>query len=274
MRKKQLKGVHSHIQLPNSILQQFRDEADPEGKVWFLDMRSGLIRRKSAKKLGTSKGYYSEPIEMLWNQQVESPFSKLNCRVRNFCAGKAERITLSPEDIETVKRYIKGAAVRSGIAYDALQRNSIFGQFLPEQFMHDYLSEFAMRSTNVLDELLSDLSVNILLNRPERCFVVPRNCFYQVLMSDYNIWVAPVSPQCALLLFSEESPHVADESYFVIDCPSEIDRMNLCALKYEFNYNCDFIASSRQDELVFLQHFLQDNKAWQSRVENRNSSDQ
>lgn len=257
MRKGELMGIHSHIQLPNSILQHFREGTDPERKVWYLDMHSGLIQRKSAKKLGTSKGYFSDLIERFWNQQVESPISELNCRVRNFCRGEAECIWLSPEDINTVKLYIKGAAARSGIAYDEMQRNSVYGQFLPEQFMHDYLSEFAMRSTNVLDELLSVLSVTILLNRTERRFVVPRNCFYQVLIADFFIWVAPISPQCALLLYPEDRYHIADDSYFTIDSPLEVDRMNLCALKYEHTFNCDFIAASRRDELEFLQHCLQ-----------------
>ena len=87
-RKGELMGIHSHIQLPNSILQHFREGTDPERKVWYLDMHSGLIQRKSAKKLGTSKGYFSDLIERFWNQQVESPISELNCRVRNFCRGK------------------------------------------------------------------------------------------------------------------------------------------------------------------------------------------
>ena len=39
-------NVNSHIQVPNAILKQFRDEEDPEKKVWYLD----LARRGQAKR--------------------------------------------------------------------------------------------------------------------------------------------------------------------------------------------------------------------------------
>ena len=53
-------SIHSHVQLPYSILKRFRDETTAEKKVWYLDISSGYIMQKEARKLGTSKGYYSE----------------------------------------------------------------------------------------------------------------------------------------------------------------------------------------------------------------------
>lgn len=51
-------GIHSHIQIPHGILKYFRDETDQSKRVWFLDISSGQILQKSAKKLGTQKGLY------------------------------------------------------------------------------------------------------------------------------------------------------------------------------------------------------------------------
>ena len=51
-------NINSHVQLPNCVLRNFRDETDPEKKVWYLDVQTGDILRKSSKKLGTCKGYY------------------------------------------------------------------------------------------------------------------------------------------------------------------------------------------------------------------------
>jgi len=48
-------NINSHIQLPNCVLRNFRDETDPEKKVWYLDVQTGDILRKSSKKLGTRK---------------------------------------------------------------------------------------------------------------------------------------------------------------------------------------------------------------------------
>ena len=36
-------NVNSHIQVPNAILKQFRDEEDPEKKVWYLDLAKKVV---------------------------------------------------------------------------------------------------------------------------------------------------------------------------------------------------------------------------------------
>ena len=45
-------NVNSHIQVPNAILKQFRDEEDPEKKVWYLDLATGEVKRSASGKLG------------------------------------------------------------------------------------------------------------------------------------------------------------------------------------------------------------------------------
>lgn len=65
-------NINSHVQLPNCVLRNFRDETDPEKKVWYLDVRTGDILRKSSKKLGTRKGYYSEAGERFWAENIEN----------------------------------------------------------------------------------------------------------------------------------------------------------------------------------------------------------
>ena len=42
-------NINSHIQLSNCVLRNFRDEIDPEKKVWYLDVQTGDIMRKSSK---------------------------------------------------------------------------------------------------------------------------------------------------------------------------------------------------------------------------------
>lgn len=39
-------NINSHVQLPNCVLRNFRDETDPEKKVWYLDVQTGDILRK------------------------------------------------------------------------------------------------------------------------------------------------------------------------------------------------------------------------------------
>lgn len=51
-----MKNINSHIQIPNAVLKQFRDEKDPEKKVWYLDLATGEVKRSASGKLGTEKG--------------------------------------------------------------------------------------------------------------------------------------------------------------------------------------------------------------------------
>lgn len=82
-----MKNINSHIQIPNAVLKQFRDEKDPEKKVWYLDLATGEVKRSASGKLGTEKGYYSEGIEQFWSATIESPIAALNARIRKSCDG-------------------------------------------------------------------------------------------------------------------------------------------------------------------------------------------
>ena len=74
-------NINSHVQLPNCVLRNFRDETDPEKKVWYLDVQTGDILRKSSKKLGTCKGYYSETGERFLAENIENPLSIITHRI-------------------------------------------------------------------------------------------------------------------------------------------------------------------------------------------------
>ena len=93
-------AINSHVQIPAQILKNFRDESDPEKKVWYLDISSGRIYKTAASKLGTSKGYYSMAGEDFWSRSLESPLGTLNKKIRTFCESGTERIIVASEDID------------------------------------------------------------------------------------------------------------------------------------------------------------------------------
>lgn len=254
-------GIHSHIQLPNLILQHFRDESDPEKKVWYLDISSGRILRKSAGRLGTAKGYYSEVGEKFWDQNIEAPLGELNARIRAFCNGETETITIKKEDAVLAKQYIKAAAVRSNLAYQAMKESSVTASLYSEQANHDALSFFGMRASPQFDQQFEDLAVTIIANRTDRHLVVPRNCYYCVSHWNVRNYVAPISPWCAILLLPAKHLHIVNGGYVVIDDASQVDIMNVHALKYEYMFNADFVASACRTELEMLRKFQTENLA-------------
>lgn len=249
-----MKNINSHIQLPNGILKYFRDECDPEKKVWYLDISTGNIMRKPAGKLGTSKGYFSEAGESFWNEEIEAPLTRLNKKIRLFTDSNVESIQLSAEDIAIFKRYIKAAAVRSNLAYKAMMNKSVTAALYTDQENHDALSYFGLNAFGEFDQLLMKMNVSILLNRTPRFLVVPRNCYYSISSSGKETLVAPISPTCALLYLTEN----IQGYYAEVTNSTDIELMNVAALKYEYMFNGAFVASNSQFELKALQYFRQE----------------
>ena len=106
-------NINSHIQLPNCVLRNFRDETDPEKKVWYLDVQTGDILRKSSKKLGTRKEYYSETGERFWAENIENPLSIITRKIQKNCTGEIPCLQISADDADACKRYIKAAFILS-----------------------------------------------------------------------------------------------------------------------------------------------------------------
>lgn len=256
-------AIHSHIQIPKTILRHFRDETDLEKKVWYLNVATNQIAKKSANLLGTAKGYYSNEGEAYWSKTIEDPIGKLNLQVLAFCSGEIKTTAFQPNDMEVVKRYIQSAMVRSKSAFTAMKTVITNPEEYTEQQMHDALSVIGM---TVVGEITDELNFNkmvasILANRTARSFVVPSNCFYCVERNSYPNYIMPISPKGALLLLPKEQLENGIGNYGVIDDPEQVRRLNRHALKYECLINGAFVAADCRAELEDLQKLLM-NPPW------------
>lgn len=251
-------SIHSHIQIPNTVLKHFRDESDPEHKIWYLDISTKQIKKKSAKRLGTAKGYYSINGEHYWSSIIETPIGRLNQQVLSFCAGDISTVTIHPDDMNIVKRYIQSAMVRSNLAFEAMKAEMAYLDEYTEQQLHDAFSVIGMsivgEITNALD--FDKMVATILVNRTERNLVVPRNCFYCVLRDGYPNYIMPISPKGALLLMPKIQLWKPGHNYGVIGTDEQVLRLNKHALKYECMLNGAFVASNCRSELEYLKDFL------------------
>ena len=249
---------HSHIQIPNTILRHFQDPTDPGKKVWFLDIATKSILKKPSGRLGTEKGYYSDSGENYWSTIIENPLGNLNKRVLAFCNGDLETITITQNDIEIAKRYIRSAMVRSKLAFHSMKDAAKHALGFTDQQLHDALSVIGM---SVIDDAipsldLDNMAATILVNKTTTHFVVPRNCFYSVIRDDCANYVMPISPIGALLLLPHKQLSKTDGKYALIDDPEQINILNKYALKFECVFNQEFVASSSRTELEFLQKIL------------------
>ena len=251
--------MHSHIQIPNAVLQNFRDESDREKKVWYLDLSTGEIQKKPARRLGTAKNYYSGTGEAFWSQCIESPLGNLIKKVRSFCEGDSQAISITPNDKEIAIRYIKAAAVRSNLSYEVLRQASITADMFSEQNNHDALSFFGMTVTGEFDQIFENLSVTVLANRTDRHLVVPRNCYYCVSRQEIPNFIVPISSRSAFLLLPTEHLNEQDNGFALVDDPAQVEMLNIHALKYEYMFNGAFVASDCRVELEFLKRFREEN---------------
>ena len=251
-------AIRSHIQIPKTILKHFQDELDSERKIWYLDIESNQICRKSAGLLGTSKGYYSKDGEAYWSKTIENPIGKLNQQVLAFCSGELQSTTFHPNDMDVVKRYIQSAIVRSESTFAAMKTAISNPECYKGQQLHDALSIIGMTVVGEITDALDfdNMIATILVNRTEQNFVVPRNCFYCVMRNSYPNYIMPISPKGALLLLPGDQIHNSSGNYGIIDDPEQIKILNKHALKYESILNGAFVASNCCTELEYLQKIL------------------
>ena len=113
--------------------------------------------------------------------------------------------------------------------------------------------------TDALD--FENMIATILVNRTERNFVVPRNCFYCVMRNGYPNYIMPISPKGALLLLPVSQIQLSSGNYGIINDPEQVKRLNKHALKYECMLNGAFVASDCRSELEYLQEILM-NPPW------------
>lgn len=228
--------------------------------MWFLDIPTGEIYSTSAKRLGTSVDYYSPSGEKFWDRAVESPFGKLAKKVRTLCNNEGKITALTQEEIIVAQNYIKAAAVRSDLAYKTFFKNSFTAQFCADQENHDALSVFGMQSDGAFNRLLDTWSPTIMINKTERDFVVPRNCFYSVIFNGEEAAVVPISPKSALLFLPTAVYNGLGEGYAIVVDPNQVEQLNFRALTDEIYYNSAFVASNCREELEPLQRYLHEKR--------------
>ena len=247
-------NINSHVQLPNCVLRNFRDETDPEKKVWYLDVQTGDILRKSSKKLGTCKGYYSETGERLWAENIENPLSIITRKIQKNCTGEIPCLQISADDADVCKRYIKAAFIRSKMAEDEMNKHSVTASICTEQSNHDMLACFGLRSYGPIESDLEKMDVSVLVNKTERMLVVLRNCFYLVTLQGASHMVAPVCPKGAILLMPQKMGRAGMTA--VVSEPNVIEEMNIWALCSELEFNSAFVAANSRTELELLKYEL------------------
>lgn len=247
--------MNSHIQVPNFILKNFREQS---GRIYYLRVSDMYIGMTKTKKIGTEQDYFSQGVEESLSEEIEAPFSKLvRAVVQNngtLAAGK-----LSIEETENLlKRYVDALILRSGMALNIMQKNSFTADMCSRQENHD---DLAMLSVNANSDIsfTKDTFMLILSNDAGTELVVPRNGFYFISMSGVCTWVIPISPKYAFALrpkiYAEIELNDKNHCLVHIQNDEDVQWMNFRAMTMEIECNGDCIASSSREELERLKNY-------------------
>ena len=252
-------AVNSHIQIPNCILKQFRS---PKSKtVYYLDLNELRIRSCSSRLLGAEYGYYSKEIEDYLNKEIESPISKLVEEINEFVKKRKQKIVITDEQENTVKKYMTASMARSQLCLNSFMKASFSAALFDPQANHDSVVRLSTLQNGGISPVIKNHEVHLIVNKSDRSFVVPRNCFYSYERKNRTCYALPVSPICVIALVPEDYPtdYIAEEAcyLYVIDNPEIVKEFNCLALSYELRYNHSFVASYQQKELQELKQLLE-----------------
>jgi hypothetical protein len=211
-----------------------------------LDLKTNKITEEKINELGTIEDYFTEKAEDFLCKNIEQPFGRIAAKVKVFEKKKIQTLTINKEESEAILRFFHFAWIRSEKILSEINKHSTVAQFLG-----DYKTEDLF----ILNQnFFSKYKVNILLNRTDINFVLPKNCFFQVFSKEKElIYILPFSPRTAFILVTEKEVrnYVVDgkEFYNEVHETKTLENLNVVAYKSEQQMDNKFIVSKTELEL-------------------------
>ena len=253
-----MKRIYSHIQLPKLILKQFMNS---KKQVPYLDLLEDKIKSRGPSQLNTEYGYFNEENETFLNQKVEDKFGKICLKIRLFANKDVENMPIAPEFEGITKNFVWFSVLRGESAKKLVELNCIAKS--EGNKTQDIPIEYGRR-VEMPPKIFDDFRLNILVNKTELGFAVPRACWYPVSHEGCVTYVIPIAPYAAFILMDKDQikQHI-DEGYLfhgIVENRIDVERMNQYALHFEYVQNKAFIAAIDCTELNRLQGYLNTHK--------------
>ncbi|MCK4812556.1 MAG: DUF4238 domain-containing protein [Candidatus Marinimicrobia bacterium] len=236
--------MNSHVQIPKSILRNFAYKSKKDGYVVdYLDLHNNSIKTERIKKLDTIENYYSKDCEDFLSTTIEGPFGEISKKIREFGKGKIDPLTLSEREKHAILDFFNFTLKRSKIALEEANKASLTSAISPIT-----QEEILMLSRA---RFFKEYFVNIIVNRTEIDFVIPRNCFYdkKAKSPEKRHYILPFAHKVAIILLpNEESKDYDSENkhrdYFYIDNENIMKKLNEFALHTEVGTNNEFVVGN------------------------------
>jgi len=246
---------YSHVLIPKSFLKGFSKKSGDGKVVEVLNLSNNTISTEKIKTLGTAENYFSGDAELYLNKNIEQPIGVISRLLKGFEKNILTEIALTKKDNETIIRFLYYCLLRRRETVKIVNENSIASQIIgtipPEALFN--LAELTTEAN-----IFSGMIANILINRSGYGFVIPQNCYYQMVKIEGGeaiyTYILPVNPNAAFIIEREENHKKA--KYAVVENKSKVETLNMLALKAEQSGDNGFIVSKSIDELIPLQNYL------------------
>lgn len=245
--------MNSHITVPKCVLKQFA--LDKDG-FYKYDVKTKIISRGYPKTTFTEEGYYSELIEGVLCDTIETPLSKLFEYVKGF--NNCSLPLIIPADILEISiNYFRSLIARSPILCESVNNGSFFFQFTNSQVKHDITLCYALQEEK-MDELIDKFELTFMINETDTPFVLPIRGLYEFRINNVLCINIPLNPKCALMLKEKDKRiHTnIDEKNVITVLPSGyddvVDKINSFAIQRQKEDGFGYVVCNIKNVLAEL----------------------
>lgn len=241
--------INSHIQISKLLLKPFAHKTEEGLKVWYLNLENNTIAEEKINTLDTELGYYDEDVENLF-AEAETAFGDIAKKFKEFESKKINP-TISPKEFDVISRFIQYALLRNTQIAQALKEGSFF---LDDNSTHSDVIRYCEVGEPAL--ILKGYKANVLVNKTDRTFVIPKNVLYEEKTNGQEIYIMPIAPKVAIVMMPIDmfNGHIKNgilEHAETID-GNLIERLNSTAYRTEKETSNKFVVGLKE-ELEMLQ---------------------
>lgn len=245
-------GNGSHIRIPKSVLRNFENE---KHTLYQWNFETGRITRGHAASINTEAGYYSETIELLLSQQVESPFGNVMKLFREINK-EDPQFSLQQTVKDDIRRFAHALAVRSERMVELMSTTSEHYRKLPRQKQHDVAVTLGLNGARDMG-IFYDWEFTFSVNESSIPFVLPLCGFYSFSYGGDTMFSIPFAPNYAITFMPRSvayAKYAVGETMRLLRVPSDAMAMqfNRMALNAERKEGNKGIIASTEDVLAML----------------------
>lgn len=236
--------MNSHIQMPKCVLKQFANE---DNVLFYYNFKDGHIAKSSAKYINTEKNYYSDEMEMFFNRNIETPFSKVIEEIK-----KPNRVFFDETKVRSIYNFVNALVARSSIVENQLNTNSSAYQLIPkEQKRNDFRAWFAFNSICKNGGVIEDCRFTLGVNDSLIPFVLPNSGLYEFEYGNEVLLNMPITPFRSIIFILGKKSKFIDDNGIIPLCfkLKAVMTLNEKAFTEECQYNRLSVASGSKNEL-------------------------